>query len=148
MKCFFCSKPDTKVINTRFTSNLAVRRRRECNDCQKRFTTYERVEDFSVQVLKQDGSKEAFDERKIAKGLMAATEKRNVSQEILDSIVTNIQKEVEDSGKNFITSKKLGLMVMNRIKDIDKIAYIRFASVYKNFDNLDHFIDEIDQIRK
>lgn len=149
MKCPFCGNSETKVINSRFSSNgLSVRRRRICSSCQKRFTTYEKIEDFSINVVKKNGIKEAFDESKIMKGLMIATEKRNLSNEIIENIVSRIQKEVEESGRTEVSSKEIGLFVMDELKKIDAVGYIRFASVYKNFNDLKSFLDEIDRIKE
>ena len=149
MKCPFCNNTDTKVINTRFSSNgLSVRRRRNCDVCNKRFTTYETIQDMAITVLKRDGTREVFDENKMMNGLMLATEKRNVSHEILESIVAQIQKQVEDSGKNEISTKKLGMLVMDELKRIDAVGYLRFASVFRNFKNVDSFIKEIKQLTK
>ncbi|HCB64181.1 MAG TPA: transcriptional regulator NrdR [Fusobacteria bacterium] len=149
MKCPFCNKLDTKVINTRFSSNgLSVRRRRSCDFCHKRFTTYETVEDFSITVMKRDGTKELFDEAKMMHGLMLATEKRNVSHDILENIVSQIQRQVEESGKREITSRELGTLVMKELKRIDAVGYLRFASVFRDFKNIDSFIKEIDKMNK
>lgn len=104
--------------------------------------------DFSVVVVKRDGVKEMFDEGKILKGILLATEKRNLSQEIAENIVANIQREVEENDMAEIPSSQLGTMVMNKLIDVDKVAYLRFASVYKNFDKIEHFIEEIESFEK
>ena len=147
MKCPYCSDFNNKVINTRFSSNgSSIRRRRGCENCERRFTTYEKIEDNTLTVIKKDGLREGFDESKMLKGILLSTEKRNLSQEILENIVLHIQKEVEDSGKMEIKSVELGNLVMQKLKEIDKIAYLRFASVYKNFDDVESFIHEIRDI--
>lgn len=147
MKCPFCSFTETKVVDSRISSNgTSIRRRRHCLSCNKRFTTYEKVDNITV--IKRDGSRESFDESKILKGLLLATEKRNLSQDILENIVTRIQKELEDTEKSEITSLEIGKMVMSKLKEIDPIAYLRFASVYKDFKDIKNFLEEIEEIKK
>jgi len=148
MKCPHCEAIETKVIDSRNSSNNSVRRRRHCGGCGRRFTTYEKLVDFTVTVVKRDGSREMFDESKILKGILLSTEKRNLSQEIAENIVANIQKEVEDNEMSEISSSELGIMVMNKLIDVDKIAYLRFASVYKNFNKIENFLEEIKSINK
>ncbi|MFC2706408.1 MAG: transcriptional regulator NrdR, partial [Olsenella profusa] len=123
--------------------NDAIRRRRECIRCGTRFTTYERREEMPIMVVKKDGHKEAFDRTKIMRGLMVATIKRNVPLERLDGLIDSILSELRDSGTVEVNSQELGKMVLQRLVDIDKVAYVRFASVYRDFKDIDEFEEEL-----
>lgn len=149
MKCPFCGKDDTKVIDTRnMEDNSAIRRRRLCEKCGARFTTYERVETVSLQVIKSDNTREAFDRNKIMKGVALSCNKRPVSVDTMESIVTEIENAILNSMKKEISSKEIGEMVMERLRDIDQVAYVRFASVYRQFKDIDSFMNELGKMLK
>lgn len=149
MRCPFCSSEDTKVIDSRaFTENNSIKRRRECNKCEKRFTTYERIEESPIYVVKKNKSREKFKKEKLMKGLERATNKRNISRDSLEGFVTDIEKVIQNTLKNEITTQELGELVMDKLKDLDEVAYVRFASVYKQFDNIKSFIDLVEDIKK
>lgn len=144
MKCPFCGNYDTKVIDTRnMEESTAVRRRRMCENCEKRFTTYERIETIPLIVKKSNNICEAFDRNKLLKGIMLSCNKRPVSLNQMEHIVDDIETSVFTLGKNEIESKELGNMVMHKLKDIDEVAYVRFASVYRKFKDIDSFMDEL-----
>jgi len=144
MRCPFCGHDETKVVDSRVSeSQDAIRRRRECLSCQQRFTTYERREEMPLMVIKKDGSPEPFDRAKLLRGLIVATAKRNVPVERLDSLINDIEAELHNSFRYEVPSKQLGDMVLVRLRDLDKVAYIRFASVYKSFQDLDEFTSEL-----
>lgn len=149
MKCPYCSYAETKVIDSRPTEDGAsIRRRRECLKCLKRFTTYETIENIPVLVIKKDGMREPFDKRKILNGLFKACEKRPVSLNELELLVDDIEKSVYNSLDQEITSKRIGEMVMSRLRDIDEVSYVRFASVYRQFRDINTFLDELNKILK
>lgn len=137
MKCIFCGFEDSKVIDSRSTDELnSIRRRRECLNCGKRFTTYETVETMPLLVVKMDKSRQPFDINKIKKGIIKACEKRPVGIEQINYMVEDIEKEINNMMVNEISSKKIGELVMNKLKKIDEIAYIRYACVYLNFEDV------------
>lgn len=149
MKCHFCRSSDTKVVDKRETEeSFATRRRRECLSCEKRFTTYERVESPSIIVVKKDGSREQFDREKIRKGILFACQKRPVPAAQVDSIVQHIENSLRDLDGTEITARRIGELVMKHLKKVDKVAYIRFASVYKEFADLDEFKEELAKLVK
>ena len=149
MKCPYCSNPDTRVIDSRLTdSNDSVRRRRMCEKCSKRFTTYERLENQPIAVIKKDNTRQPFDRNKILSGLIRACIKRNISTEVLNKIVDNIENEISNMPSNEIQSKEIGNLVLKRLKNLDKVAYIRFASVYKQFDSIKQFTKELSELQK
>lgn len=149
MKCPFCSHPDTRVIDSRLTeSNDCVRRRRKCEKCGKRFTTYERFENQPIAVVKSDGTRQPFDRNKILSGLIRACTKRNITTKILEKIVDDIESDIKNMDSNEISSKEIGDLVLKKLKDLDKVAYIRFASVYKHFDSLEQFTNELSELKK
>lgn len=144
MRCPFCGHDETKVVDSRVSeAQDAIRRRRECLSCQQRFTTYERREEMPLMVIKKDGSPEPFDRAKLLRGLIVATAKRNVPVERLDALINDIESELHNSFRYEVPSKQLGDMVLVRLRDLDKVAYIRFASVYKSFQDLDEFTSEL-----
>lgn len=148
MKCPYCLNDDTKVIDKRETEDLAVtRRRRECLKCGKRFTTYERVEIVDFEVVKKDGKREQFSREKLKSGIARACEKRPVSHEAIDLMVDRIEAELRKKDKTEVSSKEIGEIVMKKLKQIDKVAYIRFASVYREFDDIDSFKKEISSLK-
>lgn len=147
MKCPFCSHNETKVLDSRPTEdNASIRRRRECLSCQKRFTTYENVEDIPVYVVKKDGTREAFNKRKIMSGILKSCEKRPVSLGEIENIIDEIEKQVYNTMKQEINSNDIGQLVMDKLKKVDDVAYVRFASVYKQFKDINTFIDELQKI--
>jgi transcriptional repressor NrdR len=145
MKCPYCSHLYLKVTNKR-SSPDGIRRRRESLKCKKRFTTYERINQLNVYVIKKDGRREAFNQEKIKNGLVKAFEKRPVSIEQIDKITNEIEEQVRKKGQKEIKSSVIGEMVMKKIKKIDNIAYIRFASVYRNFEHLNDFKKELKEL--
>ncbi len=144
MKCPFCGHDETKVVDSRVSeSQDAIRRRRECLGCEQRFTTYERVEEMPLMVIKRDGRREPFDRSKLLRGLMVATVKRDVSPEQLQALIDGVESDLHNSFRYEISSKQLGDLVLERLKALDKVAYVRFASVYKQFQDLDGFTREL-----
>ena len=144
MRCPFCGHDETKVVDSRVSeSQDAIRRRRECLSCQQRFTTYERREEMPLMVVKKDGTTEPFDRGKLLRGLIVATAKRNVPIEQLETLINDIESELHNSFRYEVPAKQLGDMVLTRLRDVDKVAYIRFASVYKSFQDLDEFTSEL-----
>jgi transcriptional repressor NrdR len=149
MKCIFCGCLDSKVIDSRSTDDGAsIRRRRECVSCGKRFTTYESVETTPVLVIKNSGNRQVFDPGKIKNGIIKACEKRPVPMYKIDKLVEDIKKQVYNTLEQEISSKKIGEMVMAGLKEIDEVAYIRFASVYRQFKDMSTFLKEIEKIMK
>lgn len=149
MKCPFCTNLDTKVVDSRLTdSNDSVRRRRECEKCGKRFTTYERIETKPIAIIKKDNTREPFDRNKILSGLIRACIKRDISAETLNTLIDDIENEIHNMTGNEINSSELGNLVLKRLKNLDKVAYIRFASVYKQFDNIKQFTSELTHLKK
>lgn len=147
MKCPYCYHTETEVIETRDSEDLATtRRRRECSKCTKRFTTYERVESVPLIVIKKDGRKEQFDRDKLKKGVIKACEKTMVGGEEIEKIVDEIEKELRGLEGVEVESKKLGQMAANRLKKLDKIAYIRFASVFRRFLDVEDFEKELQKL--
>lgn len=144
MKCPFCGHVENRVIDSRLSANGEVtRRRRECDGCDRRYTTYERVEDLLPSVVKRDGSRELFDRRKIVAGIRAACSKRPVSVDQIDSIAEAIEREVQESGEREISYTAIGEKVMDRLRDVDQVAYVRFASVYRQFRDIEDFSREL-----
>lgn len=144
MRCPYCGSKETEVIETRDSEDLAtIRRRRACLTCEKRFTTYERVENINLIVIKKNGRREQFDREKLKKGIFRSTEKTTVSTEQIEKIVNEIAQELLGAESVEIESKKIGQMVAQRLKKIDKVAYIRFASVFKRFVDIEDFEKEV-----
>lgn len=149
MKCPFCFSHETKVVDKRETEDSdVVRRRRECLKCKKRFTTYERVEDLGLIIVKKDGRRENFDAEKIKRGILKACEKRSVSYEQVDDIVNKVESELRKLKSKEISSSVIGEKVASKLKKIDKIAYIRFASVYRSFADVTDFEKELKELVK
>ena len=142
MKCPFCNYSESKVIDSRESDDL-TRRRRECLSCEKRFTTYERVETVQMYIIKKDGSRELFDKVKLRKGLVKSCEKRPVSIDEIENVINSIESKMRLLDSTEISSKQVGEEVMNQLKALDKIAYIRFASVYREFADIEDFRKEI-----
>ncbi len=149
MKCPYCLNLDTRVIDSRLTeSGDSVRRRRMCEKCSKRFTTYERFETKPIAVIKKDDTRQPFDRNKILSGLIRACTKRNISTETLSKIVDDIENEISGMPSNEIHSKELGELALKRLRDLDKVAYIRFASVYRQFGDVKQFTKELSRLVK
>ncbi|HEY8641353.1 MAG TPA: transcriptional regulator NrdR [Candidatus Dormibacteraeota bacterium] len=147
MRCPYCGHHDLKVVDSRDSEvGEAIRRRRECLNCGQRFTTYERIEAVPFYVIKKDGRREDFDPQKLVMGLRKATEKRDISQEKLRAIVDEIEADLRRSGRMEIPSQEIGEMVMDKLRDLDEVAYIRFASVYREFMDLQQVKKEIEQV--
>lgn len=145
MKCPSCGFPDTKVIDSRpISDGSSIRRRRECPECQKRFTTFEMVESVQIVVVKKNGSKELFDKNKLLSGLLKACQKRPVNAE---EIANEIEQELQNSLRLEISSKDIGTLVMEKLKDCDEVAYVRFASVYREFKDIETFLAELAVLR-
>jgi len=144
MKCPFCFHSESKVIDSRPTEEGGkIRRRRECLSCQKRFTTYEIIETTPIMVVKKDKSREAFDRDKLLAGLMRACEKRQVSLQSLEKVVDSIQTAIQNTMDREIQSARIGDLAMERLKELDEVAYVRFASVYRQFKDINSFMDEL-----
>ena len=144
MRCPKCSCDESKVVDSRPSENNdAIRRRRECVNCGYRFTTYERREEMPLLVVKRDGRKETFDRLKLMRGLLTATVKRNVPIEKLESLIDDIETELRDGGVAEVAAQDLGMMVLKRLVALDKVAYVRFASVYRDFKDVDEFNEEL-----
>ena len=149
MKCMYCGCVDSKVIDSRSTDeNTMIHRRRECTKCGRRFTTYETVETTPVLVIKNGGNREAFDPGKIKSGIIKACEKRPVPMYKIDKLVEDVQKQVYNTLDQEVTSKEIGEMVMNGLKNIDEVAYVRFASVYRSFKDISTFMRELEKLTK
>ena len=144
MKCPFCGHPEDKVVDSREgKEHQAIRRRRECLTCKRRFTTYERVDEIPYMVVKKDGRREKFDRQKILAGLLRACEKRPVSMNRLEEIVNQAEVLVIDSPDREVPSREIGELLMTRLRELDKVAYVRFASVYLDFKDVKEFMDEL-----
>ena len=144
MKCPFCRNDKDRVVDSRSAEDASViRRRRECLECGKRYTTYERVEDIPLRVVKKDGSRVPFDRTKILIGLHKACEKRPIPAETLDGIVLEIENEINERGEKEISSKAIGELVMKKLRALDQVAYVRFASVYREFKDPGQFLEEL-----
>ncbi len=149
MKCPFCAFLDTKVIDSRPTDdNEAIRRRRQCLKCSRRFTTYERYEDSTLSVIKKDNTREAFDRSKILRGMIKSCEKRPVSIEVLEKAASEIEVELNYLGQKEVTSAYIGELIMDKLKEIDQVAYVRFASVYREFKDVSSFLDELENLKE
>ena len=147
MKCPYCAHDESKVIDSRPTEEgEKIRRRRECLKCGKRFTTYEVIESVPILVVKRDKSREAFDSQKLLNGMLRACEKRPVEYATLEKAISEIEATIQNSFEREITSEKIGELVMEKLKDIDEVAYVRFASVYRQFTDVSTFIAEVNKL--
>lgn len=147
MRCPFCSNDDTRVIDSRLVAEGGqVRRRRECSSCSERFTTYEAAELLMPRVIKQNGNREPFDEDKLRAGILRALEKRPVSVDNVEAVVSHIEHALQATGEREVQSMVVGELVMEQLKALDQVAYVRFASVYRDFKDLNEFRDEIDRL--
>lgn len=147
MRCPYCGYNESKVIDSRPAEEGAtIRRRRECLACQRRFTTYEIVERLPLVVIKRDGSRQTFDKIKVMNGMLRACEKRPVSLQSLEKIADEIEQELQNSLEREVNTTEIGEMVMTRLKDVDEVAYVRFASVYRQFKDINTFLDELTKL--
>ena len=147
MKCPFCGYLDSKVVDSRPTEDgSSIRRRRECLSCHKRFTTFEVMESLPVVVIKKDGSRQSFDRSKLLNGMIRACEKRPVSFETMEKIADEIEQILQNELNREVPSAKIGEMVMDRLKDVDEVAYVRFASVYRQFKDISTFMNELNKL--
>ena len=148
MKCPFCSNVNTKVIDSRPTDDSSIRRRRQCEMCGKRFTTYEKIETMPIIVIKKDDNREPYDREKLVAGIVRSCHKRPVSLSQINSMVDEIETRIFNSGEKEIPTTTIGKIVMDKLKDLDEVAYVRFASVYREFKDVNTFMDEIKKILK
>lgn len=149
MRCPFCGNEDTKVMDSRPTEDgLAIRRRRECIECKKRFSTYERLETFPVMVVKKDETREPYDRSKAEKGILLACHKRPVSAEQITNLLDELENTLFTTGEKEIRSSKIGEIIMEKLQEMDAVAYVRFASVYREFKDVDTFAKEITKLLK
>jgi len=149
MKCPYCNNDQTKVVDSREAKDgLTVRRRRKCEHCSKRFTTYETISEIPFMVIKKDGRRERFDKEKILKGLMKAAHKRPIAITELEAIIDEIENKLQERPDKEIATEEIGAYIMERLKQLDKVAYVRFASVYKQFRDIDEFMDELQRLVK
>lgn len=147
MKCPYCGYSESKVVDSRPTEEeTAIRRRRECEKCAKRFTTYEKIEEVPLIIVKKDSSREVYQRSKLINGFLKACEKRPVSLKQIEEVVDEIEKELYNSMDKEIDSKKIGELVMKRLKQLDDVAYVRFASVYRQFKDLNTFVEELNKL--
>lgn len=147
MRCPFCHHKDSKVLDSRATEEGAsIRRRRECTKCSRRFTTYERLDQVPFMIVKKDGRREAFSRDKILNGVLKACEKRPISPDQIEKMIDDIEKHVRNTTEREITSNEVGEIVMERLKELDEVAYVRFASVYRQFKDINSFMSELQQL--
>lgn len=147
MKCRYCASIESKVIDSRPTEDgSAIRRRRECINCGKRFTTYEKIEEIPIMVVKRDGRREPFDSEKIRIGIRKACEKRPIAADVQDKLVEDVTREVFNTLASEVTTRDIGEIVMRRLKDVDEVAYVRFASVYREFKDTQTFMKELQRL--
>ena len=147
MRCPFCAQTDGKVVDSRTSKEGdAIRRRRECLNCQRRFTTYERIEEVAQMVIKKDGRREAFDRWKMKSGILKAVEKRPISLEQVDTMIDDIERTLFNSSEHEVSTRSIGESIMDHLKKLDEVAYVRFASVYRQFKDLNEFMNELKQM--
>ncbi|MBW1725257.1 MAG: transcriptional repressor NrdR [Deltaproteobacteria bacterium] len=144
MKCPFCGEIDNKVIDSRLSKDgNVIRRRRECIICSRRFTTYEHIEDIPVMIIKKDGRREVFSREKVRSGLQKACQKRDISVNVIDEFLDELERDLRETGEKEIPSHKIGEKIMAKLHDIDDVAYVRFASVYREFKDVNDFVAEL-----
>ena len=147
MKCPYCSFDEDKVIDSRPTDEGAtIRRRRECLSCHKRYTTYEKVEDMPIMVIKKDSSRQPYDREKLRKGILRACEKRSISMNQIEKILDVIEGQINNSLEREVTSEFIGELVMENLRELDEVAYVRFASVYRQFKDINTFMNELNKL--
>ncbi|MFA5361735.1 MAG: transcriptional regulator NrdR [Candidatus Omnitrophota bacterium] len=149
MKCPFCGYKEDKVVDSRATQDeVAIRRRRECLRCGKRFTTYEYIEEPSIMVIKKDGRRQPFDRKKVLAGVMKACEKRPISMDKMEDVILQVERAIQKKVGKEVPTSKIGELVMEKLKELDEVAYVRFASVYRQFKDVGQFMDELKGIIK
>lgn len=148
MKCPYCGKENTRVIDSRPTDDSSIRRRRQCDECGKRFTTYEKVETLPLIVVKKDNNREPYDREKIVAGIVRSCHKRPISMKQINDMVDDIEEQIFNMEEKEIPTTTIGSIVMDKLKDLDEVAYVRFASVYREFKDVNTFMDEIKKILK
>ena len=149
MKCPYCNYEETQVIDSRDTENLeTTRRRRECSKCKKRFTTYERLEEADIVVVKKDGKRERFERQKLLNGIIKACEKRSIPLEKIEKLIDDVESDLRKRESVAIESKTIGRIAMRKLRSLDKVAFLRFASVYLEFEDLARFEEELDKLQK
>lgn len=147
MKCPYCSFEEDKVIDSRPTDEGAtIRRRRECLNCHKRYTTYEKVESLPIMVIKKDGTRQPYEREKVRKGILRACEKRNISMDQIESLLDTIEAQISNSLEREVTSEFIGELVMDKLRELDEVAYVRFASVYRQFKDINTFMNELNKL--
>jgi len=148
MKCPYCGKENTRVIDSRPTDDSSIRRRRQCDECGKRFTTYEKVETLPLIVVKKDNNREPYDREKIVAGIVRSCHKRPIAMKQINDMVDDIEGQIFNMEEKEIPTTTIGSIVMDKLKDLDEVAYVRFASVYREFKDVNTFMDEIKKILK
>ena len=146
MRCPFCKHDETKVIDSRNSQDFSIRRRRECLSCERRFTTYEKIEESPIRVIKKDGTRVPFDREKIRRGVEVACYKRPVSPEQIDLLVGDVEAALYEDGEREVSTRRIGELVCSALRDLDKVAFVRFASVYREFQDVHDFVDELQPI--
>ena len=146
MQCPYCNYKESKVVDSRHTDSNSIRRRRECESCKKRYTTYETIETTPVMVVKKDNTREYFDREKIKNGLIKSCEKRPVSMDQIESVVSYIENQINKNYMTEVETRLIGEMIMDKLKDIDEVSYVRFASVYRQFKDINTFVNELKTI--
>ena len=146
MQCPYCNYKESKVVDSRHTDSKSIRRRRECESCKKRYTTYETIETTPVMVVKKDNTREYFDREKIKNGLIKSCEKRPVSIDQIESVVSYIENQINKNYMTEVETRLIGEMIMDKLKDIDEVSYVRFASVYRQFKDINTFVSELKNI--
>ena len=149
MRCPYCQHTDTKVTDSRTTDEgNSIRRRRECINCGRRFTTYEIIEEVPLMVLKKNGRRELFDRGKLLNGLLRSCDKRTVPMSVMEQVDNDVERDIRNEINQEVTTDRIGELVLQQLKDIDQVAYVRFASVYRKFDNIDSFMEELKALKK
>jgi transcriptional repressor NrdR len=148
LKCPFCGNENTKVIDSRPTDDSSIRRRRQCEECGKRFTTYEKVETMPLMVIKKDNNREPYNREKIVAGIVRSCHKRPISLEKINQTVDEIENQIFNLEEKEVTTTEIGTIVMDKLKELDEVAYVRFASVYREFKDVNTFLEEINKILK
>ena len=144
MKCPFCGEINNKVIDSRLSKNGdVIRRRRECIECRRRFTTYEHIEEIPIMIIKKDGRREVFNREKVRSGIQRACEKRDISMDVIEEFVDELERDLRETGKKEIPSREIGERIITRLHELDDVAYVRFASVYREFKDVNDFVDEL-----
>ena len=146
MRCPYCNYKESKVVDSRHTDSNSIRRRRECESCKKRYTTYETIETTPIMVIKKDNTREYFDREKIKNGLIKSCEKRPVSMDQIEGVISYIENEINKNYMTEIETRMIGEMIMDKLKDIDEVSYVRFASVYRQFKDINTFVNELKTI--